>query len=50
VPFFFLFLFIPVIPFLGKREPRKCPICGYEARGNEKFCPFDGTELPGPGV
>jgi hypothetical protein len=50
VPFFFIFLFIPVIPLFGKREVRKCPVCGYEARGSERFCPFDGTELPGPGT
>ena len=46
-PFFFLFLFIPVIPFIGgRRRVRRCPTCGWEAEGEERFCPRDGTPLP----
>ncbi|PWR75007.1 hypothetical protein ACKUB1_16515 [Methanospirillum stamsii] len=45
-PFFFLFLFIPLIPFLGQKQKiRKCPICGFETKGNERYCPYDGVLL-----
>jgi hypothetical protein len=50
LPFFFVFLFIPLIPFLGKsRTVRRCPVCGWETTGSERFCPCDGTPLPGTG-
>ena len=46
LPFFFLFLFIPLIPFIGgKRIVKKCPECGWSTTGNEIFCPYDGIEL-----
>jgi hypothetical protein len=46
LPFFFLFLFIPFIPFLaGPQKTRHCPACGWETRGNERFCPYDATPL-----
>jgi hypothetical protein len=46
-PFFFLFLFIPVIPLLGRRrQVRRCPACGWETEGEERFCPWDGSPLP----
>jgi len=48
LPFFFLFLFIPLIPFLGKREIRRCPRCGWETAGKERFCPWDGATLEVP--
>lgn len=46
LPFFFLFLFIPIIPFLGRRRTiRRCPVCGWETAGNEDYCPYDATPL-----
>lgn len=46
LPFFFLFLFIPLIPFLGgKKKIRRCPACGWETAGSERFCPYDATPL-----
>ena len=45
-PFFFLFVFIPVIPFLfNPLVVRRCPVCGWETTGNETFCPYDATPL-----
>ena len=49
LPFFFLFLCIPIFPFLGKRQVKRCPVCGWETTGSENFCPADGTALLGPG-
>lgn len=46
LPFFFLFLVIPIIPFLH-RNIRCCPVCGWETTGSERFCPFDATPLEG---
>lgn len=46
IPFFVAFLFIPVIPFLcRKRRLKRCPVCGWETTGSERFCPFDATPL-----
>jgi hypothetical protein len=46
LPFFFMFLFIPFIPFLTRRHKiRHCPACGWETQGNERFCPYDATPL-----
>jgi len=45
-PFFFMFLFIPLIPFFGSSGRAKvCPVCGRTTFGSEKFCPYDGTKL-----
>lgn len=42
-PFFFLFLFIPLIPMFGRdQEILVCPICGWQTNGNERYCPYDG--------
>jgi len=50
LPFFFLFLFIPVVPFLRRdRRLRRCPACGWETAGSERFCPYDATPLEAPG-
>ena len=51
IPFFFLFLFIPLIPFLGReRETKRCPVCGWETDSpGIQFCPYDGTALSAPG-
>jgi hypothetical protein len=50
LPFFFLCLFIPIIPFLRKNPRfRRCPVCGWTTTGREHFCPFDATPLAGPG-
>ncbi|MBN1433038.1 MAG: hypothetical protein JW931_09745 [Methanomicrobiaceae archaeon] len=46
LPFFFMFLFIPVIPLLGSpKRSRICPVCGWTTSGNELYCPYDGTYL-----
>jgi len=47
MPFFFLFLFIPLIPFLSRpREEKRCPLCGFGTTDPHiSFCPFDGTAL-----
>jgi hypothetical protein len=46
IAFCFLFLFVPLIPFhSGRREYRRCPVCGWETDGNERFCPYDATPL-----
>jgi hypothetical protein len=48
LPFFFLFLFIPLIPLFRKpRTVRSCPVCGWETTGSERFCPYDATPLSG---
>jgi hypothetical protein len=46
LPFFFLFLFIPLIPVMGQKKTlRRCPACGWETYGAEKYCPYDATPL-----
>lgn len=46
IPFFFLFLFIPLIPlFTSTRHTRRCPACGWETAGSERFCPYDALPL-----
>jgi len=46
LPFFFLLLFIPLVPFLsGPKDIRRCPVCGWETDGSERFCPYDATPL-----
>jgi hypothetical protein len=49
LPFFFVFLFLPLVPFLLRKPAvRRCPVCGWETTGSENFCPFDATPLPAP--
>ncbi len=50
LPFFFVFLFLPLVPLL-RRQPaiRRCPVCGWETTGSERFCPWDATPLLQPG-
>jgi hypothetical protein len=50
LPFFFLFLFFPLIPFLGrKRQVQRCPVCGWETdEVRVSFCPYDGSPLQVP--
>ncbi|QYZ80383.1 hypothetical protein E2N92_03515 [Methanofollis formosanus] len=47
LPFFFLFLFVPLLPLFGRRPVRvkRCPTCGWETAGREDFCPWDGSRL-----
>jgi hypothetical protein len=46
LPFFFVFLFIPLIPLLWQpQKVRRCPVCGWETTGGERFCPWDATPL-----
>jgi hypothetical protein len=46
LPFFFLFLFVPLLPLLsGRTKTRRCPVCGWETTGSECFCPYDATPL-----
>ena len=55
LPFFFLFLFIPLIPLLsgngsdgngdatgGEQIPKikECPSCGWQTEGDERYCPY----------
>jgi hypothetical protein len=50
LPFFFFCLIIPVIPFLWREQRmRRCPVCGWETTGSERFCPFDAAPLRNPG-
>ncbi|HDR73168.1 MAG TPA: hypothetical protein ENN85_04570 [Methanoculleus sp.] len=47
-PFFFFFLFIPFIPlFKPPKQRKKCPVCGWETTGAERYCPYDGSLLAG---
>ena len=51
LPFFFLFLFlfIPILPFLHRnRHVLRCPVCGWETTGSERYCPYDATPLEDP--
>ncbi len=49
LPFFFLFLFVPLIPLLtGRKKILRCPVCGWETTGSERFCPYDATPLEHP--
>jgi len=50
LPFFFLFLFIPLIPFLrGRRDEKTCPVCGFRTTDPRiAFCPYDGSQLVAP--
>jgi hypothetical protein len=51
LPFFFVFLFILLIPFFsGTRNIRRCPVCGWETSGSERFCPYDATPLADSGI
>jgi hypothetical protein len=47
LPFFFVFLFIPLIPFFGREnQVKRCPVCGWETTDNRiAYCPYDGTSL-----
>jgi len=50
LPFFFVFLFIPLIPFFLRKETVwRCPVCGWETTGCERFCPWDATPLADSG-
>jgi len=50
LPFFFVFLFLPLVPFfLKKPAVRRCPVCGWETTGSERFCPWDATPLTDSG-
>lgn len=45
-PLFFLFLFVPLLPFFGRKKAlRRCPACGWETSGNERYCPYDASPL-----
>ena len=46
LPLFFLFFFVPLIPFFSSRSRvRRCPACGWKTSGNELFCPYDAYAL-----
>ncbi|MFA5267506.1 MAG: hypothetical protein WC379_06000 [Methanoregula sp.] len=46
LPFFFLLLFVPLIPLVfGREKTRRCPVCGWETTGNERFCPYGAALL-----
>jgi hypothetical protein len=46
-PFFFVFLFIPLIPFFPREKNiRRCPLCGSTTTDERTaFCPYDGSRL-----
>jgi hypothetical protein len=45
-PFFFLFLVVPLLPLVLHRvNTKRCPLCGWETTGNERFCPWDANIL-----
>jgi len=50
LPFFFFFLFIPIIPFLGReKQVKRCPLCGWESSdARVAFCPYDASPLEEP--
>lgn len=50
LPFFFVFLFIPLIPFFGRERPvKRCPACGWETTDDRTaYCPYDGSSLRVP--
>jgi hypothetical protein len=49
LPFFFVFLFIPLIPFVRERPVKRCPRCGFETADlRTAYCPYDGSRLEGP--
>lgn len=46
LPFLFVCFLVPFIPFLsGQLKIRRCPVCGWESAGSERFCPYDATPL-----
>jgi hypothetical protein len=50
LPFFFIFLFVPLLSFLsGRRKTRRCPVCGWETVGSGLFCPYNATPLEDSG-
>ncbi|MBE6507313.1 MAG: hypothetical protein E7Z72_05245 [Methanocorpusculum parvum] len=44
IPFFFLFLFLPLF-FLPKREVRRCVVCGCRVNPGDNYCPVCGAQL-----
>jgi len=45
-PFFFLFLFFPLVLFFPRRHPVKvCPVCGAGASDDSKYCRVCGAKL-----
>lgn len=50
LPFFFLFLAIPLIPFLSREKTvKECPVCGFQTTDRRvSFCPCDGLALTVP--
>ncbi|RPI36090.1 MAG: hypothetical protein EHM53_12950 [Methanoregulaceae archaeon] len=50
LPFFFLFLVIPFLPLVFRSgRTKRCPVCGWETTGNERFCPYDANILEDDG-
>lgn len=45
LPFFFLFLCLPLLGLLPKRETRICPHCGVPVHDTDIYCPACGTKL-----
>lgn len=44
LPFFFLFLFLPLF-FLPKSEIRRCPVCGCRVEPSANYCSVCGARL-----
>jgi len=45
LPFFFLFLFLPLAFIIPFKPRRKCPNCGVTVENDANYCPICGTEL-----
>ncbi|WP_048062130.1 hypothetical protein [Methanocorpusculum labreanum] len=46
LPFFFLFLFVPLFLFFpGKRSRKVCPVCGVVSSNDSAYCRVCGAKL-----
>ncbi|MBQ2771485.1 MAG: hypothetical protein IJE95_02065 [Methanocorpusculum sp.] len=44
LPFFFLFLFLPLF-FMPKLDVRRCPVCGCRVHPEDNYCSVCGAAL-----
>ncbi len=46
LPFFFLFLFVPLfLLFPGRRSEKVCPVCGAVSSSDSAYCRVCGAKL-----
>ena len=51
LPFFFLFLFVPLfLLFPGRRVQKVCPVCGAVSSRDSAYCRVCGAKLEGAEV